>query len=308
MKTELIKIGLLRLGLSSLGLFFMVGCLQGGSSGGGNELGAAFDYDYPNYSHKMTSSVNFKLTDTSDDRFAQIMVNVQEVEVILVKANKGAKVIVAQNVGFLNLLDFRNGLPLNLSSIEIPDGVFIREIRLRLEAGTSYIVHHDGSICPLQTPSASQSGFKLKLPDSVKVQAGFLYNIVADFNSHKQIVVKGNGGCLLKPVLKLYSATRTPADDPDAAEEPIDHEPDPNNGQNPGDGSNDGVPPNNDTEPNDDGSNNEEDQVDNGPMEGIDYILEGDTILIPQPDGSYIVIEGVDLSVISIEEILSYFQ
>jgi hypothetical protein len=61
----------------------------------------------------------------------------------------------------------------------------------------------DGNRSELKTPSAQQSGLKIKLNESI--EGGKSYEIVIDFDVEKSIIVAGNSGnIILKPVLRAY--------------------------------------------------------------------------------------------------------
>ncbi|MFT4856776.1 MAG: hypothetical protein ACI9UV_000855 [Algoriphagus sp.] len=66
----------------------------------------------------------------------------------------------------------------------------------------------DGYRSELKTPSAEQSGLKIKLEESF--EGGRTYSIVIDFDVKKSIVVAGNSGnIILKPVLRAYMTEAT---------------------------------------------------------------------------------------------------
>ena len=269
MYSTLIKVSLIGLTLS------LTGCLSGGS---GSEAGPDNSNNTVTQA-KQTSDVSVHVRGVNDSRLSQVVVNVSEIELVIGQANKANRVVIAQNVGPLNLVNLSQGVSFLLSDLKIPEGVYVREIRMRLFNEGHYAAGVNGENCPMQTPSAQQSGLKLKLSDKMLVEPGARYQIVAEFDSNKSVVIKGNGECLLKPVIRLGELTKQVSDDDDQTPDP-EVPVDPN------------LPEVPDTEE---------------PVPGVDYIVDGDTVLIPQGDGTYIVIEGVDLSLISIEEILSIY-
>ncbi|MFD2785691.1 DUF4382 domain-containing protein [Hymenobacter rubripertinctus] len=73
---------------------------------------------------------------------------------------------------------------------------------MRLVLGTgSTIKLADGTILPLDTPSGTTSGLKIKLDDTPLV-AGTTYLLTVDFSVERDIVSRGNGTYGLKPVLR----------------------------------------------------------------------------------------------------------
>lgn len=266
----------------------MTGCLGGGSGSSSGQ--AQTDLSVSEPVALKTSPVLFQLAQaSSDQRFSQVIVNVKDVEVIIGKGAQASKVLLSQNLGPVDLTQLAQGIKLNLASLEIPEGVFIREIRLKLHNEGHFAVDQMGQTCMMQTPSAQQSGLKLKLSDHFEVQAGYSYKIAASFNTNKAIVLQGNGDCLLKPVIRLSEATKQLVVDPVNPENPTPEVP---------------VEPEEPVNPEDPEMDPE---IPYDPIPGEDYIIDGDTVLILQDDGSYLVIEGVNLELISIEEILAIY-
>lgn len=101
---------------------------------------------------------------------------------------------------YVNLLDLTGENSLLLGTEDFPEG----EIdQLRLILGDDNYVVKDGARSELTTPSAQQSGLKIKV--SEEIQSGMSYNLIIDFDVAKSIVVAGNSGnIILKPVLRAY--------------------------------------------------------------------------------------------------------
>lgn len=261
------------------------GCSQGSSAA--IEESTSF-----NSLSNQLSKVSFKAMSQDGSNLVasdeQAIVHVSELEVLIAGSEKSAKVILKKDLGAIDLMKLNQGMMLDLMSLNLSSGTEIKEIRLRLNNTGNYYVNNNGERCDLQTPSAQQSGLKLKLPSAMRVESGYSYNIVMGFDPKKSIVLQGHGGCLLKPVIRIENLTRVANDDSSNEEPlPVDEE---NTEQSPV----------------------EEPPVDNpdseDPVEGIDYIIDGNTILIPQEDGNFLVIEGVDLTQVSIKEILASLE
>src|SRR6185369_8514400 len=89
-----------------------------------------------------------------------------------------------------------------------------REIRLILMSSGNKFIREDGSVCELKTPSAQQSGLKIKLPNTFTIESGLRYSVHLVFDIEKSVVEQGNGGCLLKPVIHgEIISYRPPVDD-----------------------------------------------------------------------------------------------
>ena len=101
---------------------------------------------------------------------------------------------------YVNLMDLTGENSLFLGSEDFPEG----EIdQLRLVLGDDNYVVKDGERSDLKTPSAQQSGLKIKVDEDI--EGGMSYDLVIDFDVAKSIVVAGNSGNInLKPVLRAY--------------------------------------------------------------------------------------------------------
>jgi len=104
----------------------------------------------------------------------------------------------------VNLLELTNGDKIALGSKELEAGNY-EQIRLIL--GDNNTVTVDGETHNLQTPSAQQSGLKLNL--NAEVEENTDYSLLIDFDAARSIVEQGNGGYLLKPVLRAVHLEET---------------------------------------------------------------------------------------------------
>ncbi|MEN3323638.1 DUF4382 domain-containing protein [Mariniflexile soesokkakense] len=104
--------------------------------------------------------------------------------------------------GTVNLLDFTGGFSKVLvDRFPIPAGT-LSQMRLVLGDGNTIIIEGEISDVEhdLKTPSAQQSGLKVKI--NTVLEEGFTYDFVLDFDVEKSIVMAGNSGnIILKPVL-----------------------------------------------------------------------------------------------------------
>ena len=113
----------------------------------------------------------------------------------------------------LDLLELTNGTLEELGQTDVPAGTY-SQIRLVLAANSganplANSVHPTGGTeVPLKTPSAQQSGLKLKA--KFEVEADGLADLVLDFDACRSIVTAGgSGGYNLKPVLSLSKRVQT---------------------------------------------------------------------------------------------------
>ena len=124
----------------------------------------------------------------------------------------------------VNLLDFTGGISQVLvDRFPIPAGT-LSQMRLVLGDGNTIVIENNSEEdieYDLKTPSAQQSGLKLKV--NAVIEEGFTYDFILDFDVEKSIVIAGNSGnIILKPVLYvstevssgIIEGTITPSDVP----------------------------------------------------------------------------------------------
>lgn len=104
----------------------------------------------------------------------------------------------------VNLLELTNGNQIMLGSEELEVGTYSQ---IRFILGDENTVTVDGETYNLQTPSAQQSGLKLNV--DAEVEENTTYTLLVDFDAARSIVQQGNGGYLLKPVLRAVNLAET---------------------------------------------------------------------------------------------------
>lgn len=193
-------------------VFTLASCSPSSSSNGVSDANnvSSTNSILESYSAK-PANLRFSLTDAPSKELKSVFVNVHSAEVWLKKDEKEVRVQLGKDLGLIDLMTLRNGVLLPVEDFNIPEGVEVTQIRLLLGSG-NYAVKGDDSTCSLQTPSAQQSGIKIKLSNSVTIVGGKSYSLVVDFDAAKSVVIKGNGDCLLKPVLKIASFTKIDLD------------------------------------------------------------------------------------------------
>ncbi|MBC9913716.1 DUF4382 domain-containing protein [Chitinophaga varians] len=129
-----------------------------------------------------------------------VNIDIQDVQVNASNTDNGWQSIHLLRLGIYNLLNFSNGLDTVLASQDIPAGN-ISQIRLILGTNNSVVVK--GTSYPLSTPSAQQSGLKLNV--HATLTAGIEYRLWLDFDANRSVVTTGNGGYVLKPVIRTYT-------------------------------------------------------------------------------------------------------
>ncbi|RLD28534.1 MAG: carbohydrate-binding protein [Bacteroidetes bacterium] len=180
----------LKLILTSLLLIFFFGCNNDSKS----ELDSL-------------SKISISLTDAPGD-FDNVFIQIVD---IMIKYNDDSDEdngwqSIADIDQTVDLLELTGGESILLvDAFELPPGM-LNQIRLVLGDENTIVI--DGETFPLSTPSAQQSGLKLKVDH--ELEPGFTYNILLDFDVDKSIVIAGNSGNInLKPVIRastLYAS------------------------------------------------------------------------------------------------------
>ncbi|GAB3015992.1 hypothetical protein GCM10027051_20150 [Niabella terrae] len=147
------------------------------------------------------ANVQFVLTD-APAAYDAVMVNIREVQLNMGHENEAENWVsyplnpeLAEPV---NLLDLKNGASMYMGDpYALPAGT-ISQIRLVLGDGNTVVI--DGQTHDLSTPSAQQSGLKIKFNQTLEPDG--IYTIWLDFDAARSVVKAGNSGRYnLKPVL-----------------------------------------------------------------------------------------------------------
>ena len=194
--------------------FSTISCVQNQESQvSSNQAGGQSTNNLASYS---ASGNNFKLslTDAPNKEVAEVVVNIDRILLKAGSESKKIELVMAKDIGQVDLLTLQNGKMMGISDLHLPVGTKVNQARLILKDDGNYIRYKNGNICNLQTPSQQQTGLKI-LSSEFSIEAGRAYSMVIDFDANKSIVQQGNGGCLLKPVLKWGGITSIAMDDID---------------------------------------------------------------------------------------------
>lgn len=142
-----------------------------------------------------TVTLNIRLTDGPGD-YQQVNVDIQEVRVKSA-SDSSQWITLNTNAGIYNLLDFQNGVDTLLATGTVSSDT-LKEVRFILGDDNSVMV--DSVIHSLTTPSAQQSGLKIKIDKTLDLD---INTLTLDFDAEQSIVETGNGGYILKPVIKI---------------------------------------------------------------------------------------------------------
>lgn len=153
-------------------------------------------------STKSAPQFSVSLTEKRNPDIESVIINVKHLEIYFSKKDKEVRYLLGTQLGSIDLLNINQGLELSLAEFKLPAGSRINQIRLILENEGNHLIFKDGTTCELKTPSAQQSGLKIINLNQHSFSAGKNYSLSLVFDTNKNIVLLGNGGCLLKPVLK----------------------------------------------------------------------------------------------------------
>ncbi|CAM4070008.1 DUF4382 domain-containing protein [Gillisia hiemivivida] len=155
-----------------------------------------------------SARVKVRMTDAPGD-YKSVFVNVTDV---MIKSDASASEeeawvsLTGVQTGMYDLLTLTGGVTQLLADAEVEAG-YLSEIRLVL-GDDNYLILNDESRQELSTPSAQQSGLKIKVDQ--ELEAGQEYEFLLDFDVDKSIVSAGNsGGFILKPVIRATATAET---------------------------------------------------------------------------------------------------
>lgn len=144
-----------------------------------------------------TSHLSVRMKDAPGD-FQMVNVDVQRVEV---HTSAEGWVTLDTEPGVYDLLKLRDSAQAILVSNDNLFSGQLDEIRLVLGSHNSVVV--DSIEYPLATPSAQQSGLKIKMDTYLAPDTEYV--ILLDFDAALSIVTQGNGSYSLKPVIHVES-------------------------------------------------------------------------------------------------------
>lgn len=139
---------------------------------------------------------NLRLTDKPVDA-DQVNVDIQKV--YLFGQDQQDSIIMGTSAGVYDLLQLQNGVDTLLASAILNNIDTIKQIRLILGENNTIMV--DSVLHELKTPSAQQSGLKIKV-DLVLSDLDSM-DVLIDFDAAASVNEQGNGQFILKPVLKI---------------------------------------------------------------------------------------------------------
>jgi len=150
----------------------------------------------PENSKTNSTVFNLRMTDVPLDSIQEVNIDLQTVIVITEEGKDSFEL--GTNAGIYNLLDYQGDLDTLIGSSTI-DVSSIKEIRLVL--GDNNTIMEDSILQELKTPSAQQSGLKVKVDADLTDLDEF--NLLIDFDVEESVIELGNGGYMLKPVIRI---------------------------------------------------------------------------------------------------------
>ena len=171
------------------------------------------DYSMPNDGSSQTSAITVRLSDSPGD-YKEVNIDVRD---IMIKENTDSGDEGWISIGntpaggmVYNLLDLTGGVTVMLTDTIIPS-TYLGQVRLILGDNNTIVLNDDASTTiPLNTPSAQQSGLKVKVDQTLL--GGISYDFLLDFDVDKSIVKAGNSGNYnLHPVLRVTTIANSGA-------------------------------------------------------------------------------------------------
>jgi hypothetical protein len=154
-----------------------------------------------------TARVQLRLVDASGDYEE---VNVEIIDIQYKSSENESWISFTPEKGYpikVDLTELIAGNDLLLSDEIIPAGM-INQIRLVLGENNMLLLKNAAEPIVLDTPSAQQSGLKLKL--DTELEAGFSYTFILDWDVHKSIIKAGNSDkYILKPVIRVNTSVNS---------------------------------------------------------------------------------------------------
>jgi hypothetical protein len=150
------------------------------------------------------ATLNIRLTDAPAD-YDAVKVDVQKVLINAGDDENNGWIELETTPGIYNLLDYTAGNSTLIATAPL-DISQIKQIRLVLGENNSVVI--DGVDYLLDTPSAQQSGLKLKVNQTLN--EGVIYTAILDFDASKSVISAGQSGkYILKPVIRMYFEANT---------------------------------------------------------------------------------------------------
>jgi hypothetical protein len=149
-----------------------------------------------------TSRVQLKLVDSPGD-YEEVNVEIVDVLYNSTEDEGGWTSITPDDFTpiIVDLTELVAGNDLLLSDVIVPSGM-LKQIRLVLGNNNTLVIEGEADPIHLDTPSAQQSGLKLKL--NTELEPGYSYTFILDWDVQKSIVKAGNSGkYILKPVIRV---------------------------------------------------------------------------------------------------------
>ena len=149
-----------------------------------------------------TSRLQLKLVDAPGD-YQEVNVEIIDVLYNSTEDDGGWTSITPEDFSpiIVDLTELVAGNELLLSDVLIPSGM-LQQIRLVLGENNTLLIDGEEGPIDLDTPSAQQSGLKLKI--NTELEPGYSYTFILDWDVQKSIVRAGNSGKYnLKPVIRV---------------------------------------------------------------------------------------------------------
>ena len=168
-----------------------------------------------------TARVQLKLVDSPGD-YEEVNVEIVDVLFNSTDDEGGWTSIVPDDFIpiIVDLTELIAGNDLLLTDVIVPSGM-LKQIRLVLGNNNTLVIEGEPDPIHLDTPSAQQSGLKLKV--KTVLESGYSYTFILDWNVQRSIVKAGNSGkYILKPVIRVNTEVNSGSIKGNVVGEPIE--------------------------------------------------------------------------------------
>ena len=132
-----------------------------------------------------------------------VVLDIQRVEVLLHKGKTMGRLRLLEGLGPVDVMNLGAALQLKLAELNIPDDVRLSQVRFVLKDGGHSLTKKTGQKCSLQLTGTDQN--YVQVNKAVHFKAGISYYMDVSMDLTNQILVNKNGGCYLRPSLRLAS-------------------------------------------------------------------------------------------------------
>ena len=197
MKKSYLFIGIVISIVIAIAIFFA--CTQANTNNKNGENGNGTTYETENGETLLQIRIHDAPFKNSGKTVEELNITIDRIDII--KSDGGKKVTISEKRQTMDILKIAKSDPVILSTVPVEPGTY-EQLRLVLTEDNTIKV--DGEVFPIKTPSAQQSGLKLKGPFTIP--KGKLFRLDLDFKAEESVIYNKGQGYILKPVIEISNA------------------------------------------------------------------------------------------------------